>query len=247
MSGHSKWANIKHKKGKADAARGAATTKISREITTAVRLGGADPTGNMRLKLALQKARENNIPKDNIQRAIQKGQGALEGSSYEEVTYEGYGTAGVALLVEAMTDNRNRTAAEMRHIFSKHGGNMGESGCVSWMFHKKGLILIDKAPGLSEEDLLAIVLDAGADDMDSEGEQYEVTCAPDDFEGLLNAMERAGIKWDSAEISMIPETTIALDGDDAAKLMRLVDALEEQDDVQNVYGNFDVPDEEEDE
>ena len=247
MSGHSKWANIKHKKGKADAARGAATTKISREITTAVRLGGADPTGNMRLKLALQKARENNIPKDNIQRAIQKGQGALDGASYEEVTYEGYGTAGVALLVEAMTDNRNRTAAEMRHIFSKHGGNMGESGCVSWMFHKKGLVLIDKAPELSEEDLLAIVLEAGAEDMDSEGEQYEVTCAPDDFEGLLNAMEKAGIKWDSAEISMIPETTIALDGDDAAKLMRLVDALEEQDDVQNVYGNFDVPDEEEDE
>ena len=247
MSGHSKWANIKHKKGKADAARGAATTKISREITTAVRLGGADPTGNMRLKLALQKARENNIPKDNIQRAIQKGQGALEGASYEEVTYEGYGTAGVALLVEAMTDNRNRTAAEMRHIFSKHGGNMGESGCVSWMFHKKGLVLIDKAPELSEEDLLAIVLEAGAEDMDSEGEQYEVTCAPDDFEGLLNAMEKAGIKWDSAEISMIPETTIALEGDDAAKLMRLVDALEEQDDVQNVYGNFDVPDEDEDE
>ena len=247
MSGHSKWANIKHKKGKADAARGAATTKISREITTAVRLGGADPTGNMRLKLALQKARENNIPKDNIQRAIQKGQGTLEGASYEEVSYEGYGTAGVALLVEAMTDNRNRTAAEMRHIFSKHGGNMGESGCVSWMFHKKGLVLIDKAPELSEEDLLAIVLEAGAEDMDSEGEQYEVTCAPDDFEGLLNAMEKAGIKWDSAEISMIPETTIALDGDDAAKLMRLVDALEEQDDVQNVYGNFDVPDEEEDE
>ncbi len=247
MSGHSKWANIKHKKGKADAARGAATTKISREITTAVRLGGADPTGNMRLKLALQKARENNIPKDNIQRAIQKGQGALEGASYEEVTYEGYGTAGVALLVEAMTDNRNRTAAEMRHIFSKHGGNMGESGCVSWMFHKKGLVLIDKATGLSEEDLLAIVLEAGAEDMDSEGEQYEVTCAPDDFEGLLNAMEKAGVKWDSAEISMIPETSIALDGDDAAKLMRLVDALEEQDDVQNVYGNFDVPDEDEDE
>ena len=247
MSGHSKWANIKHKKGKADAARGAATTKISREITTAVRLGGADPTGNMRLKLALQKARENNIPKDNIQRAIQKGQGTLEGASYEEVTYEGYGTAGVALLVEAMTDNRNRTAAEMRHIFSKHGGNMGESGCVSWMFHKKGLVLIDKATGLSEEDLLAIVLEAGAEDMDSEGEQYEVTCAPDDFEGLLNAMENAGVKWDSAEISMIPETSIALDGDDAAKLMRLVDALEEQDDVQNVYGNFDVPDEDEDE
>lgn len=247
MSGHSKWANIKHRKGKADAARGAATTKISREITTAVRIGGADPTGNMRLKLALQNARENNIPKDNIQRAIQKGQGTLEGASYEEITYEGYGTAGVALLVETMTDNRNRTAAEMRHIFSKYGGNMGESGCVSWMFQKKGLVVIEKTPELQEEDLLAIVLDAGAEDMSSEGEQFEVTCAPEDFETLVTALEAAKIKWVSAEISMIPETSIALEGNDAAKLMRLVDALEEQDDVQNVYGNFDVPDEEGDE
>ena len=246
MSGHSKWANIKHKKGRADAARGAATTKIGREITTAVRISGADPSGNMRLKLALQKARENNIPKENIQRAILKGQGTLEGSSYEEITYEGYGIGGVALLVETMTDNRNRTAAEMRHIFSKNGGNMGESGCVSWMFHKKGLILIDKTPELQEEDLLAIVLDAGAEDMSSDEDQFEVTCAPEDFEGLVNALEAAKVKWESAEISMIPETSIALSGDDATRLMRLVDALEEQDDVQNVYGNFDVPDEEED-
>lgn len=245
MSGHSKWANIKHRKGKADAARGAATTKIGREITTAVRLGGADPSGNMRLKLALQKARENNIPKDNIQRAIQKGQGNLEGVSFEEITYEGYGTAGVALLVETMTDNRNRTAAEMRHLFSKHGGNMGESGCVAWMFHKKGLILIDKTSGPDEETLLGIVLEAGAEDLKSEGEEYEITCEPDDFEAVVKALEAAGIKWDSAEVSMLPETTIALEGDDAAKLMRLVDALEDHDDVQAVYGNFDVPDEEE--
>ncbi|HWR29799.1 MAG TPA: YebC/PmpR family DNA-binding transcriptional regulator [Negativicutes bacterium] len=247
MSGHSKWANIKRKKGKTDAVRGAVTTKISREITTAVRIGGADSTGNMRLKLALQNAKENNIPKENIQRAIQKGLGTLEGSSYAEITYEGYGTAGVALLVETMTDNRNRTAAEMRHIFSKHGGNMGESGCVSWMFQKKGLVIIEKTPELKDDDLLAIVLDAGAEDMDSEGEQFEVTCAPEDFESLVNALEAAKIKWESAEISMIPETTIALEGADAAKLMRLVDALEEQDDVQNVYGNFDVPDDEEEE
>lgn len=247
MSGHSKWANIKHKKGRADAARGAATTKISREITTAVRIGGADPAGNMRLKLALQKARENNIPKDNIQRAIQKGQGTLEGSNYEEITYEGYGTAGVALLVETMTDNRNRTAAEMRHLFSKYGGNLGESGCVSWMFQKKGLVLIDKVSDLQEEDLLAIVLDAGAEDLDSEGDQYEITCLPENFEGLLKALESAKIRWESAEVSMVPETTISLTADAAAKLMRLVDALEEQDDVQNVYGNFDVPDDENDE
>ena len=247
MSGHSKWANIKHRKGKADAARGAATTKVSREITTAVRLGGGDPTGNMRLKLALQNARENNIPKENIQRAIQKGLGTLDGVSFEEITYEGYGTAGVALLVETMTDNRNRSAAEMRHIFSKHGGNMGEAGCVAWMFHKKGLILIDKETGPSEEDLLAIVLDAGAEDLKVEEDQFEITCDPDDFEAVVNALEAAGVKWDSAEITRLPETTIALEGADAAKLMRLVDALEEHDDVQAVYGNFDVPDEDDEE
>ena len=245
MSGHSKWANIKHRKGKADAARGAATTKISREITTAVRISGADPSGNMRLKLALQKARENNIPKENIQRAIQKGQGTLDGSNYEEITYEGYGIAGVALLVETMTDNRNRTAAEMRHLFSKYGGNMGESGCVAWMFRKKGLILIDKSKSIEEDQLLAISLDAGAEDMNSDGDQYEIICAPDDFESLLNALEAAAIKWDSAEISMAPETTIALDGQEATRLMKLVDALEDQEDVQAVYGNFDLPDEEE--
>ena len=243
MSGHSKWANIKHKKGKADAARGAATTKIGREITTAVRIGGADATGNMRLKLALQKAKENNIPKDNIQRAIQKGQGTLEGQSYEEITYEGYGIAGVALLVQAMTDNRNRTAAEMRHLFSKYGGNMGESGCVAWMFNKKGLILIDKATGVAEDDLMAIVLEAGGDDLVNEDDSFEITCAPDAFEGLVNALEAAGVKWVSAEISMVPDTSIELSGDDATRLMKLVDALEEQDDVQAVFGNFDLPDE----
>jgi YebC/PmpR family DNA-binding regulatory protein len=245
MSGHSKWANIKHRKGKADAARGAATTKISREITTAVRIGGVDPTGNMRLKLALQKARENNISKDNIQRAIQKGQGALEGSNYEEITYEGYGIAGVALLIETMTDNRNRTAAEIRHLFSKYGGNMGDSGCVAWMFRKKGLISIDKSPTIEEDQLMTILLDAGAEDMVSDGDQFEITCAPDDFENLLNALDSAAIKWGAAEISMVPETTIALEGQEATRLMKLVDALEDQDDVQAVYGNFELPDEEE--
>lgn len=247
MSGHSKWANIKHKKGKADAARGAATTKIGREITTAVRIGGADPTGNMRLKLALQKAKENNIPKDNIQRAIQKGQGTLEGQSYEEITYEGYGIAGVALLVQAMTDNRNRTAAEMRHLFSKYGGNLGESGCVAWMFNKKGLILIDKATGVAEDDLMSIVLESGGDDLVNEDDSFEITCSPDAFEGLLNALEAADIKWESAEISMVPDTSISLSGDEATRLMKLVDALEEQDDVQAVFGNFELPDEEDEE
>lgn len=247
MSGHSKWANIKHKKGRADAARGAASTKIGREITTAVRIGGADATGNMRLKLALQKARENNIPKENIQRAIQKGQGTLEGQSYEEITYEGYGTAGVALLVQVMTDNRNRTAAEMRHLFSKYGGNMGESGCVAWMFNKKGLIIIDKTSDVSEDDLMAIVLESGGDDLVSDGDQFEITCAPNMFEALVNALESGGVKWESAEISMVPDTTIPLSGDEAIRLMKMVDAFEDQDDVQAVFGNFDLPDDETDE
>ena len=247
MSGHSKWANIKHKKGKMDAIRGKITTKIAREITVAVRMGGADPTGNMRLKLALGKARENNVPKDNIQRAIQKGQGALEGSNYEELTYEGYGPGGVALIVEVMTDNRNRTAADLRHLFSKNGGNMGESGCVSWMFNKKGLILIDKANGVNEDDLMAIVLESGGDDLVSDDEQFEITCMPESFEGLLNALEAAGVKWESADISMVPDTTISLSGEEATRLMKLVDALEEQDDVQAVFGNFELPDEEEEE
>jgi len=242
MSGHSKWANIKHRKGKADAARGQITTKISREITIAVRLGGADPTGNMRLKLALQKAKTNNIPKENIQRAIQKGQGALDGNAYEEITYEGYGTAGVALLVETMTDNRNRSAAEMRFLFSKCGGNMGEAGCVAWMFQKKGLFVIDKAAGINEEDLMMTVLDAGAEDLATEGDQFEVTCSPSEFEKVMNALEKAGIKTASAEVAMIPDTTILLSKDDAGKLLRLVDMLEEHEDVQAVYGNFDLPD-----
>ena len=247
MAGHSKWANIKHRKAKQDAAKGKVFTKIIRELVSAAKQGDPDPASNPRLRAAVEKANSVNMTKDTVKRAIERGAGGGDNDNMQEITYEGYGTAGVALLVETMTDNRNRTAAEMRHIFSKHGGNMGESGCVSWMFHKKGLVLIDKTPELQEEDLLAIVLDAGAEDMDSEGEQFEVTCEPEDFETLLNALETAKIKWESAEISMIPETTIALEGDDAAKLMRLVDALEEQDDVQNVYGNFDVPDEDEDE
>ena len=245
MSGHSKWANIRRRKGKVDAVKGAVTTKISHEITIAVRLGGADPTGNMKLKLALQKARENNVPKDNIQRAIQKGQGALEGSNYEEIVYEGYGPSGVAILVEAATDNRNRTAAEMRHIFSRNGGNLGESGCVSWMFKKKGIFFIDKKDGLDEDSLMSIVLDAGAEDLQTGEDQYEVTCAPDDFEAVMNALEAAQIKWSGAQITMVPDTTIALQGDDAVKLAKMIDTLEEHDDVQEVYGNFELPVEEE--
>lgn len=240
MSGHSKWANIKHRKGKMDAIRGKITTKISREITVAARAGGADPAGNMRLKLALQKAKENNVPKDNIQRAIQKGVGALDGGNYEEIVYEGYGPGGVAVLLEIMTDNRNRTAADIRHLFSKYGGNLGEAGCVSWMFDKKGLFLVDKA-GVNEEDLMLIALEAGAEDIKNEDDQYEIITAPDDWEQVRVALEAAKVVTASAQITMVPQTTVELAGDDAVKMLRLMDALEEHDDVQEVYANFDIP------
>lgn len=241
MSGHSKWANIKHKKGKMDAIRGKVTTKISREITIAARLGGGDPTGNMRLKLALQKAKSNNIPKENIQRAIQKGLGTLDGANYEELTYEGYGPGGVAIMVEVMTDNRNRTAADMRHLFSKHGGNLGEAGCVSWMFKKKGVFVIDKDTGINEEDLLMIALDAGAEDLKNDGDEFEVIVSPEDFDTVQEALEQNHVETSMAQISMVPDTLIAVEDQNAEKLIRLLDALEEHDDVQEVYGNFDLP------
>jgi YebC/PmpR family DNA-binding regulatory protein len=243
MSGHSKWANIKHKKGKMDAIRGKVTTKIGRELTVAARLGGADPTGNMRLKLALQKAKENNIPKDNIQRAIQKGLGSLDGSNYEELVYEGYGPAGVAVMVEVMTDNRNRTAADVRHLFSKYGGNLGESGCVSWIFNKKGLFVVEKETGADEEELMMLSLEAGADDFKVEENEFEITIAPTLFYQLQEIFEKNNIKVSVAEVTMIPETTMELAGDDATKMMKLMDALEEHDDVQEVYANFDIPEE----
>ncbi len=246
MSGHSKWANIKHKKGKMDAVRGKVTTKISREITIAVRMGGADPTGNMRLKLALQKARENNIPKENIQRAIQKGSGALEGSNYEEISYEGYGPGGVAIMVEAMTDNRNRTAADVRHLFSKYGGNLGESGCVNWMFKQKGIFVVEQ-DGIDEEELMLMALDAGAEDFEAADDQFEITTHPDDFEKVQEALENNNIETVVARITMVPETTTSLADDEAAKMTKLLEALEDHDDIQEVYTNFDAPFEDEEE
>ena len=193
MSGHSKWANIKHKKGKADALRGKITTKISREITIAVRMGGSDPTGNMKLKLALSKAKANNIPKDNIQRAIQKGAGALEGQSFEEITYEGYGPAGVAMMVSCLTDNRNRTAADVRHVFSKYGGNLGATGCVGYMFQQKGVFAVSKETGVEEDDLMMIALEAGAEDIKNEEEGFEIVTTPDAFDDVEKALADAGI------------------------------------------------------
>ncbi|WP_299448718.1 YebC/PmpR family DNA-binding transcriptional regulator [uncultured Phascolarctobacterium sp.] len=245
MSGHSKWANIKHKKGKADALRGKITTKISREITIAVRMGGADPTGNMKLKLALTKAKANNIPKDNIQRAIQKGAGALEGQSFEEITYEGYGPAGVAMMVSCLTDNRNRTAADVRHVFSKHGGNLGATGCVGYMFQQKGIFAVSKESGVEEDDLMMLALEAGAEDIKNEEEGYEIVTAPEAFDDVEKALADAGIEVEMAEITMIPDTMAELSAEDAEKVQKMLDVLEELDDVQDVYHNANLPDDDE--
>ena len=245
MSGHSKWANIKHKKGKADALRGTITTKISREITIAVRMGGSDPTGNMKLKLALSKAKANNIPKDNIQRAIQKGAGALEGQSFEEITYEGYGPAGVAMMVSCLTDNRNRTAADVRHVFSKYGGNLGATGCVGYMFQQKGVFAVSKETGVEEDDLMMVALEAGAEDIKNEEEGFEIVTTPDTFDDVEKALADAGIEVEMAEITMIPDTMAELSAEDAERVQKMLDVLEDLDDVQDVYHNADLPEDDE--
>ena len=245
MSGHSKWANIKHKKGKADALRGKITTKISREITIAVRMGGSDPTGNMKLKLALSKAKANNVPKDNIQRAIQKGAGALEGQSFEEITYEGYGPAGVAMMVSCLTDNRNRTAADVRHVFSKYGGNLGATGCVGYMFQQKGVFAVSKETGVEEDDLMMVALEAGAEDIKNEEEGFEIVTTPDTFDDVEKALADAGIEVEMAEITMIPDTMAELSAEDAERVQKMLDVLEDLDDVQDVYHNADLPEDDE--
>ncbi|MGE5484877.1 MAG: YebC/PmpR family DNA-binding transcriptional regulator [Ignavibacteriales bacterium] len=245
MSGHSKWANIKHKKAKSDAQRGQAFSKVTKEIIVAARHGGGNPDANMRLKAAIQKAREINLPTDTINRAIKRGTGELEGVQYEELVYEGYGAGGVALMVEVTTDNRNRAASDIRYIFSKHGGNLGESGSVSWMFKKMGYITIDR-PGcrLSEDDLMMASLDAGAQDFQVEEDTYEVFTEPDGLDTVKEALHKKGIKPAVAEVTMVPLSTITVTGDDVGKVLRLVDALEEHDDVQKVHANFNIPQEE---
>ncbi len=245
MAGHSKWANIKHRKGKMDAMRGKLTTKIGREITIAVKMGGADPIGNTRLKLALQKAKANNVPKDNIQRAIQKGQGAVDGASYEEITYEGYGPSGVAVMVTTLTDNRNRTAADVRHLFSKYGGNLGETGCVGWMFKRKGLFVVEKSGGMNEEDLLLLALDGGAEDLKVEEDSFEIFAEPADFDAVEKALMDGGVEVAAAEVALIPDTRVALAGDEAERMGKLLEALEDLDDVQDVFSNADLPEDEE--
>lgn len=244
MSGHSKWANIKHRKGKQDAQRARIFTRLGKEIIVAAKQGGGDPENNLRLKNVIQKARAANMPMDNITRVIQKATGELAGVNYEELTYEGYGPGGAAVMVEVMTDNRNRTAADVRHIFSKYGGNLGETGCVGWMFEKKGVITIEKEGlGKDADEIMMIALDAGAGDVQEDDDNFEITCAPEDFGVVDAAVRESGLNPIAAEVALVPQNTVALEGNDAVKMLKLMDALEDHDDVQNVFSNFDIDDE----
>lgn len=242
MSGHSKWANIKFRKQAQDAKRGKIFTKLIKEITVAARMGGGDPETNPRLRTAIQKAKQNNMPMKNIENAIKKGTGELPGVVYEEITYEGYGPGGVAVMVECMTDNKNRTVGEIRHLFSKHGGNLGESGCVSYLFEKKGIIRILKE-NYDEEEVMMVAIDAGAEDVASEDEFIIITTKFEDVDKVKKSLEENGFNIESAEVEQIPSTTISLDKNSAQKMLKLMNALEDHDDVQNVWANFDIDDE----
>ena len=242
MSGHSKWASIKHKKGAIDAKRGKIFTRLIKEISVAARMGGGDPVGNPRLRQAILAARAENMPKDNIERAIKKGTGELEGMSFEEVSYEAYGPGGVAVLIDCLTDNKNRTVADLKYIFDRHGGNIGSPGCVSWIFEKKGVIAFDKSK-IEEEKLLEVALDAGAEDVSQSGDQFEVVMKPNDFEKIKKAFDSLGLKYSLAEISMIPQNTVRLEGKKAEQMLNLMEVLEDNEDINHVYANFDIPDE----
>ncbi len=241
MSGHSKWANIKHRKGAADARRGKVFTKLIKEIITAARIGGGDINANPRLRAAVMAAKAENMPKDNWERAIKKGTGELEGVNYEEATYEGYGPGGAAVFIESLSDNKNRAVSEIRHALTKHGGNMGENGCVAWMFDKKGYLVIEKSV-IEEDKLMETALEAGAEDVREDGDNFEVITAPEDFESVKEAVDTAGIATIQAEVTMLPQNMTPLDGDTALKMIKLIDALEDCDDVQQVYTNADLPD-----
>ncbi len=239
MSGHSKWATIKHKKGKEDAKRGKLFSKLSRAITVAAREGGADPAMNMALANAVEKAKGYSMPKDNIERAIQRGAGGADGTSYENIVYEGYGPAGVAIIVEVLTDNKNRSAAEVRNIFSKRGGQLAQPGAVAWVFERRGSILVDAAKH-GEDDVMSAAIEAGADDVVPDGGQYQILTQPADFAAVRDALTAAGIEFEQAELTMIPKNTVKLEESDARKTMKIVDALEDSDDVQEVFANFDI-------
>jgi YebC/PmpR family DNA-binding regulatory protein len=242
MSGHSRWSQIKRKKAKTDVQRGKLFSKILREIMVAARNGGGDPKANMRLKAAIEAAKDANMPQENIRRAIQKGTGELPGEAYEEITYEGYAPGGVAVMVRVLTDNRNRTAPEVRHVFEKHGGHLGTAGSVAWMFERTGVIQVD-AGRIAEDDLLAVALDAGASDVRRVEKVFEVTTAPGEMDAVRAALERRGVPVLSAEVTFVPQSTVRVEGKEAPQVLRLIEALEELDDVQAVYANYDIPDE----
>jgi len=242
MSGHNKWSSIKHKKGAADARRGKVFTKLIREITVAARMGGGDPDGNPRLRAAISLAKAENMPKENIERAIKKGTGELEGVSYEEASYEGYGPGGVAVLVDCLTDNKNRTVADIKHLFDRYGGSLGEPGCVAYIFEKKGLIIIEKDK-VDEEKLLDIALESGADDVKEEETEFNVITETSDFETVKKAIDDAGLPYTLAEITMIPKNMVEVEGKKAQQILNLMQALDDVDDVSNVYANFDISDE----
>ena len=242
MSGHSKWSSIKHKKGAADAKRGKLFSKLSRAIIVAAREGGGDPAGNLALQNAIEKARSYSMPKDNIERAIARGSGAdADAAAFETVIYEGYGPGGVAVLVEALTDNRNRTASDVRHLFSKNDGNLGTSGAVAWLFERRGVVMV-AGDGVDEDELMLAAAEGGADDVARDGSSFQVTCAPESLQSVREAIASAGFEIEGADLTMVPKTTVAVEDEAAAKkILRLMDALEESDDVQDVYSNFDIP------
>jgi YebC/PmpR family DNA-binding regulatory protein len=242
MSGHSRWSQIKRKKGKTDVQRGKLFSKILREITVAARHGGGDPKGNLRLKAAMESAKAANMPADNVKRAIQKGTGELPGEQYEEVTYEGYGPGGVAVLLRVLTDNKNRTGPEIRHLFEKNAGRMGTAGCVAWMFERRGMIAVD-AMRAAEDDVLEKALEAGAADVRHVEKVFEIATAPDEMEAVRQTLERQGLPVLEAQVDMVPQSTVKVEGKDAAAVLRLIEALEEQDDVQSVHSNYDIADE----
>ena len=241
MSGHSKWSSIKHKKGAADAKRGKIFTKLIKEITVAARMGGGDPEGNPRLRTAIAAAKSENMPKENIERGIKKGTGELEGVSYEEASYEGYGPGGVAVLVDCLTDNKNRTVADIKHLFERHGGNLGEPGCVAWIFEQKGLMVFEKDK-VDEEELFDSALEAGAEDVREEETEFEVITAPSDFESVKQAIDDAGFSYSLAEVTKIPQNTVKVEGKKAQQTMNLMQSIEDHDDVSHVYANCDIPD-----
>ena len=243
MSGHNKWSTIKHKKGAADAKRGKVFSKLIKELTIAARMGGGDPDGNPRLRTALNTARNANMPKENIERAIKRGTGEIEGVNYEEIIYEGYGPGGVAVMVEALTDNKNRTVAEIRHIFDKYNGNLGETGCVNWMFQKRGMVAIS-AEGLTEDEVMELAMENGAQDVAVEEDTFEIAVEPSDFEPVRKAVEDKGWKIELAEITMVPQNTLKLDGKKAEQMLKMMDALDDHDDLERVYANFDISEEE---